>query len=239
MSSLKKLYHKYIYGVMGTLIFHILLFSGFLITEIDFKGDIKEEAIIIDFSTIKELVEQKQVENKKDQNSPSTQNEHSAISNRAVNDARKNDKFFDKEYQKDIQAAQKLVKDVNNQLSKKIVDVKDFDMPAITTEGVDPDSVKNVIYSGKSNIHYYLENRYHISLRNPVYLAKGGGTIIIDIAVDRNGNVVKAVPRVNSSIKDPMMVEYAQNAASRSVFNADQKAPGIQTGTITYTFVAQ
>ena len=44
MSSIKKLYHQYIYGVMGTLIFHILLFSGFLISEIDFKQNVRDES---------------------------------------------------------------------------------------------------------------------------------------------------------------------------------------------------
>ena len=73
----------------------------------------------------------------------------------------------------------------------------------------------------------------------PVYLAKGGGTIIVDIAVDRQGRVIKAEPRNNNGVKDPMLPEYAQNAALRTLFNADQTAPKIQTGTITYTFVAQ
>lgn len=241
MSSFNKLYHQYIYGLMGTLIFHILLFSGFLIAEIDLKKEIREEAIVIDFS-VPEEVEDKKVQEEKNtkRNTPSTQRDRSAaISNRAVNDARRNDEFFDKEYLNDVKAAQKLVKDVARQLSKKVADVGDFDMPAITTEGVDPDSIKNVIYSGKSNIHYYLENRYHLRLLNPVYLAKGGGKIIVDIAVDRNGNVVKAEPRAASGIKDPMLPEYARNAALRTVFNTDPSAPKVQTGTITYSFVAQ
>ena len=240
MTSIRELYHRYIYGLMGTLIFHILLFSGFLIAEIDFNGEIKEEAIIVDFATIEDVKPEKpEIEKRQDQNVPSTQNERSFTSNRAVNDAQKNDKFFDKEYLKDVQEARKLVNDVNRQLSKKVVDKGDFDMPEITTEGIDPDSIKNMIYSGKSNIHYFLENRYHLSLRNPVYLAKGGGKITVDISVDRNGKVISAVPRNDSGINDPMLPEYAQNAAFRSVFNADRSAPRVQSGTITYTFVAQ
>lgn len=247
MSLIKKLYHQYIYGLMGTLIFHILLFSSLLIAEIDLKKEIKEEMIVLELSVPEdlkeeELKEEKATEEEKsnDQNTRSTQNERgSAGSNMAVNDARKNDKFFDKEYINDVQAAQNLAKNVSRQLSKKVASVGDFNMPEITTEGVDPDSIKNVIYSGKSNIHYFLENRYHVSLLNPVYLAKGGGKITIDIAVDRNGNVVKAAPRANSGIKDPMLPEYALNAALRTVFNADQSAPKVQSGTITYTFVAQ
>lgn len=240
MSKLRDLYRRNIYGVMGTLIFHILLFGFFLLAEIDFKHEAKEEAILIDFSTLEELEkEMPPVEKEKQQNAPATQNERNAsISNRAVNDASKQDKFFDKEYLRDVQNAQRLVQNVKQQLSKKVADIGDFDMPEITTEGVDPDSVKNVIYSGKSNIHYFLENRYHISMRNPVYLAKSGGKVIVDIAVDRDGNVIKAEPR-SSSASDPMLAEYAQSAAARTLFNRDMKAPKIQKGTITYTFVAQ
>jgi len=227
---------------MGTLIFHILLFSCFLFAEINKKKDIKEEAIVLDFSTPEEIKvkpEKKQEEKSSDRNSPSTQSEKSAsTSNRAVNDAQKKDAFFDKEYLNDVKEARKLVDDVNRQLSQKIAGKGDFEMPEITTKGENPDSIKNVIYSGKSNIHYYLENRYHVSLRNPVYLAKGGGKITVDIAVDRDGNVVRAEPRA-SSVSDPMLPEYARSAALRTVFNTDHSAPKIQTGTITYTFVAQ
>ncbi len=241
MSKLRDLYRRNIYGVMGTLIFHILLFGFFLLAEIDFKHEAKEEAILIDFSTLEELEkEMPPVEKEKQQNAPATQNERSAsISNRAVNDASKQDKFLDNEdLRRDIQNAQQLSQKVKQQLLKKVADVGDFDMPAFSTEGVDPDSVKNVIYSGKSNIHYFLENRYHKKLFNPVYMAKSGGKVIVDIAVDRDGNVIKAEPRSSSS-SDPMLAEYAQSAAARTLFNRDSKAPKIQKGTITYTFVAQ
>jgi hypothetical protein len=112
-------------------------------------------------------------------------------------------------------------------------------MPEAVTEGQDPDSIKNTIYSGKSNIHYFLENRFHVRLPIPVFLAKGGGLITIDIQVDRSGKVVKAEARPAGNISDPMLPVYATQAAERTVFNADTKAPAIQRGTITYRFVAQ
>jgi len=241
MSGIKALYHKYIYGLMGTLIFHILLFTSFLIAEIDYNGKVVEQTIEIDFRVLEEM--QKKMDkvamlNK--QNSSSTLSEQrSMVGNRGVNDAKIKDNFFDKEYLNDVQNAQKLVKSVNSQLSKKIAATEDFDMPSVSTEGQEPESIKNIVYSGKSNIHYFLEKRYHIRLPIPVYLAKGGGIITVDILVDQQGRVIKAEPRTSSSINDPMLPEYAQNAASRTVFNADKTAPKFQSGTITYTFVPQ
>ena len=112
-------------------------------------------------------------------------------------------------------------------------------MPEATSEGQNPDSIKNVIYSGKSNIHYFLENRFHIRLPIPVYLAKSGGEIKVDIQVDKTGKVIKAEAKSARVANDPMLTEYAIQAAEHTVFNADAKAPSVQKGSITYKFVAQ
>ena len=250
MSKIKELYRKNIYGVMGTLIFHILLVTGFWVAELNLKVDIqKEDAILLDFTMPedqKEITETK-TEKQQEKNIASDQsmkNIKQSVSNRAVNDASKNDatkkdKFFDDNYNRDIEEAKKMVVDVNKQLSKKIPAIKKYEMPEVTTEGQDPDSIKNVIYSGKSNIHYFLENRFHVRLPVPVYLAKSGGEVKVDIQVDRSGKVIKAQARSVKNTNDPMLTEYATQAAERTVFNADAKAPLIQKRSITYLFVAQ
>lgn len=243
MPKLKEIYRRNIYGVMFTLIFHILLVSGFLVAELRLDVEPqKEEAILLDFTAPEEtkMPEPEKVKSEQ-QTGQSPSNDRS--SNRAVNDAptilRKTDKFFDDSYRRDIEEAQKVVADVNKQLSKKIPPVEKFKMPEATTEGQNPDSIKNVIYSGKSNIHYYLPNRYHVRLPIPVYLAKGGGEITINIQVNREGKVVKAEAGSARNVNDPMLPTYAIQAAERTVFNSDPKAPAIQQGTITYHFVAQ
>jgi hypothetical protein len=70
-------------------------------------------------------------------------------------------------------------------------------------------------------------------------LAKKGGTVIVDIQVDRTGKVIKAEPRPSRNLNDPMLPVYARQAAEETVFNSEPKAPAIQKGTITYNFVAQ
>lgn len=248
MSSIKELYRKNIYGVMGTLIFHILLVSFFSLSELNLSVEPeKEEAILLDFTLPEKMEElpQPEKEMQPEQNEASSQAmERQQANNRGVNDApttykaTRQDKFFDAEYKKDIENAKKMVADVNKQLSKKIPQVKKFEMPEATTEGQDPDSIKNVIYSGKSNIHYFLENRFHVRLPIPVYLARSGGEVKVDIQVDRSGRVIKAETR-SKVPSDPMLLEYAVQAAERTVFNQDAKAPAIQRGSITYKFVAQ
>jgi hypothetical protein len=245
MTNIKALYRKNIYGVMGTLIFHILLIGGFLLAEMNYNFKIeKDETIMLDILSSVEIEkvpdrEQETLADKKNGSELSKRQVQSALSNQAVNDALIKDKFFDASYKHDIDEAKKLAADVNKQLSKKIVPAKNFDMPVASSEGQNPDSIKNVIYSGKSNIHYFLENRHHITLPIPVYLAKGGGTIIVDIQVDRSGKVIKAEARPAKNINDPMLPNYAIQAAEHTVFNSESKAAAIQKGTITYTFVAQ
>lgn len=230
---------------MGTLIFHILLFSLFLLADINRKGTVQEEELLIEFPDI--LPEPEQEENATEQESEPLPNEAAAPlsqtqSNRtniASNRLAQTDEFFDEDYMREVEAARQLVSDVNNQLSKESVDLEDIEMPVKTTEGMDPDSIENIVYTGESNIVYYLENRYHVRLPIPVYLAQSGGLVIVDIAVNPQGQVVQAEPRQNPSIRDEQIYLYAKAAASRTVFNADPGAPNPQKGTIHYTFVAQ
>ena len=250
MWNIKQLYRENIYGVMGTLIFHILVVAAFLLAELNLNVKIeKEEIILIDFPVPEKMQEtpKPDMEKQEEKNIASDQsmkNIRQSGSNRAVNDAVNNraikeDKFFDQKYKQDIEEAKQMVANVNKQLSKKIPAIKKYEMPEATTEGQDPDSIKNVIYSGKSNIHYFLENRFHVRLPIPVYLAKSGGEVKVDIQVDRSGKVIKAEVRSTKATGDPMLTEYAVQAAERSVFNSDTKAPTVQKGSITYKFVAQ
>ncbi len=247
MNKLRKIYQENIYGVMGTLIFHILLLSGFLLSEVNLKGEVSEEPVIIDFSAFEEEEPEVNEEvadekSREDENTPSnelTPPGQASRSNRPVNDASAEDPFFNDAYRQEIAEAEKLVSDVNRQLTKKIPDIREFEMPEETTGGIDPDSIKNTIYSGESNIHYHLENRHHVRLPIPVYLAQGGGKITVDIWVSQAGRVIRAEVRPGSQISDAMLPEYARQAAQRTVFNADRTAPSPQKGTITYTFVPQ
>ncbi len=231
---------------MGTLVFHILLFSVFLLADIDIKGNVKEEEILIEFPDeilepeLPEEVEEDQPAQESMQ-AENTNNQSNIASNRLAreNTTTNTDEFFDDDYMKELEAAQQLRSNVSSQLSKKTVDIGDLKMPVETTEGMDRDSIKNIIYAGESNIVYYLENRYHISLPVPVYLGQGGGTVIVDIKVDRDGRVIDASPRSNTSKADKQIFTFAKEAALHTVFNSDKSAPAVQSGSIHYTFVAQ
>ncbi len=246
MRKFREIYKRNIYGVMGTLVFHILLFAAFLLAEVDMKGNVQEEELLIEFP--EELLNEPEVPEEEQTkpeepmpNDPSSQlsETQSSRTNIASKQIMESEEFFDEEYTQEVEAARQLASDVNEQLSKETIDLEDIEMPVETTDGMEPDSINNVVYTGESNIVYYLENRYHRSLPIPVYLAQGGGKVVVDIKVNRNGKVIEAEPRKNRSIRDDQIYLYAKAAALRTLFNSNMQAPEIQSGTIHYTFIPQ
>ncbi len=230
---------------MGTLVFHILLVATFLLAEVDMKGNIKEEALLIEFPDIVPEIEELPPEDESNQDNAIENNTSERFTNRASNRmatenvTKSAEEFLKDDYLEEVEAAKKLRSDVNQQLSKEIVDINDIEMPVETTEGLNPDSIKNKNYTGESNIVYYLENRYHLSLPIPVYLTQSGGKVIVDIVVNQQGIVVQATPRADRKLRDEQIYLYAKAAALRTVFNSDFNAPSAQKGTIQYTFIPQ
>jgi len=245
VSTLVRIYKRNIYGVMGTLVFHILLISAFLLADVDMKGNVREEHIIIEFPDIlpspDEMPAEKQGAPESSENNIYTSPTTNTASNRLSREKTTTsaDDFFDETFRKEMEAAQNLASNVREQLSKEVTNIEDIKMPIESTRGMDPDSIENVIYVGESNIVYYLEDRYHIDMPIPVYLAQSGGVIIVDISVNQKGKVVKAESRRNRKVKNEQTYLYAQSAALNTTFNSTSDAPEIQKGTIHYTFISQ
>ena len=71
----------------------------------------------------------------------------------------------------------------------------------------------------------------------PSYDSSKDGDVVVEIWVDRNGNVTEVkAPGKGSKNYDTNMVEAAKRAARQAHFNADPNATEKQYGTITYKF---
>jgi hypothetical protein len=241
--SIKKTYGHHIYSIMGTLAFHVILVGIFLISEMNLKGVIKEKDLYIEIPV--EMFNQEETVRAIQETTGEAFSDASSMTNQPSGripggkEDPVRDRFFDEEYQREIREAQKLVSDVNDQLSKERVSLDDIPMPEDITDGKSREEISNIVYSGESNVEYHLENRYHLRMPIPVYLARGGGVVVIDIVVNREGKVISAQPRRNSSIRDELIYLYAQRAAERTYFNSDPSAPVTQIGNIRYTFIPQ
>ncbi len=245
MKRLVNLYRNNIYGIIGTLLFHVFLIGFLLLAEIRQKGEISENALEIEIpieliSEAEELLAALDRSNGEvglPENGSDMYEGTNLASNRSVLNA--TDRFFDEQYEKEVASAKELADAVDEQLSKELTDIESIPMPEDVTEGKTKEEISNVVYSGKSNIEYQLANRHHLRLPIPVYLARGGGEVIVDVVVNRQGRVVSAKPRRSGQLRDEQIYLYAGIAAQRSVFNTDETAPALQTGTIRYTFIAQ
>ena len=92
---------------------------------------------------------------------------------------------------------------------------------------------------GKGNgIGYDLGGRGYKNLTMPPQGFPEEGHIVVEIWVDREGQVIRAeISPKGSTIVNNDMRQSAIQAAKRSIFNTDPDAPEEQHGTITYTFV--
>lgn len=85
---------------------------------------------------------------------------------------------------------------------------------------------------------YSLAGRSARSLPKPNYPGSEEGVVVVQITVDKFGNVTKAEPGARgSTTMNTQLLSAAQKAALQAKFNLDNNAPAFQTGTITYRFV--
>ncbi len=89
-----------------------------------------------------------------------------------------------------------------------------------------------------NGISFSLGGRGSLFLEKPTAKFKEQGIVVVDIWVDREGNVKKAqVNRKGSNILDQNLQKIAVDAAYNSTFAKDNTATVLQRGTITYKFV--
>lgn len=95
-------------------------------------------------------------------------------------------------------------------------------------------------FSGAVTVAYNFSDpvRHHRDLYVPAYRSKGGGVVVVDVWLDRNGNVTQA--RIASSTNKELNQQALDAARHRkTLFRIEDSAPVSHRGTITYTFVAQ
>ena len=99
------------------------------------------------------------------------------------------------------------------------------------------DDYTNINSSGDGGISYSLDGRNPLKLPEPTYNYQVEGKVVVEVTVDQNGKVTKAVPGVKGSTTlDENLLQSAKEAALKAVFDVKFDAPAYQKGTITYYF---
>jgi len=247
MGKLLRLYRDNINGIIATLAIHLVVLVILLFSELRNNIILPEDSLFLDFISEEVKSPDKEKESMDlgaqslslNGSQSGTRNSNRALNLGDQSGRTSGDPFFDREYAKEVAEAKQLASEVNKNLAKKIPEIGDIPMPVAHTEGMTREEVKRSSFKGKSNIRYLLGNRYHLQLPIPVYLAQGGGEVVVDILVNRNGEVLTAIPREGTNLSDLTILAYAKQAAEKTLFNTDNSAPERERGTITYIFVAQ
>lgn len=160
------------------------------------------------------------------------------------------EKFEDYEnYQMTSQAVSNIVEsriqeDINKIIDENDLNPDDTELPDIATQALDVYSPKEYeeeqVYEGPTNIYFSLKDRKITKLKVPVYKCEGGGLIQVEIRVSRRGKVEwVSIDTAVSTTRDPCLINAARKAAKQTRFNFSTKASALQSGTITFRFVAQ
>ncbi len=233
-------------GILGTLIFHLLIILVFLTTKITDTSHFDFSSILIDFQsdatpepenkqatlTNPELEFEQYLADVLTRNIAVSENEDRPVP----------DKFKDMDpslrHELDQRMSEILQKAATGQmpeLTEGPTISMDFKKPEATKEIKEPEP-----YTGPTNIYYNLQSRRALWLPVPIYKCPGSGIVTVDIIVNQLGNVIHA--RVISNplnFNEECLQSAAIGAALKARFNQSSTAPLRQLGTITFNFQPQ
>lgn len=233
-------------GIMGTLIFHLLLAIFLLGMKISRLGVHTETEILVEAPETKEIRERQEAEQHKEdvRRRSSAEEVERMLRSIAVNE---NVKRHSENRETDVR---EYVGEILDELHEKgeggrykAKRDENFSRDSLQhlrdRSGRELDSLKSVFYSGESSVSYNLKDRFARFLPIPVFKCESGGKVVVEIAVTSRGTVQKAVVVESAFRSDESLWRVAVDAAERSRFNENPNAPALQKGTITYHFVRQ
>jgi outer membrane biosynthesis protein TonB len=90
---------------------------------------------------------------------------------------------------------------------------------------------------GGSGGNYRLGNRKAVSKPKPTYDCNEEGRVVVSISVDKSGKVISARAGIKGTTNSAScLLSRAKEAALKTRFNSDSKAPSKQVGSIIYNF---
>lgn len=248
-----KNYDGKLIGILGTVIIHLIAAIIFMLFQIkSLKTDTSNE-FLVEFEPLEETpITRKLIELPATSVEKIFQDDEEML-NIARNLANKSDAKINPDDYID-KVKEELIKSgklgVNNYIDeqKKTNTSKAVEKSTIETESTEnneketPDESQKMAanYKGATRIYYDLEGRTHTYLPIPIYKCQGAGKVVLSIEVNQKGTVEKAlVISDESTTSDPCLIETSVKTALISRFNSDIYSPKIQTGTLSYHFVAQ
>ncbi len=245
---------RYKFAILGTVLFHVIFFmtTNFVTVQRPYKLEepiteieIETDAIELDEAMLEMLNRQNEMSNEELYNLAADQNDtreksyenfsSQDLDEQVENEARELEKQYFDEWAK-------THPDSDGPPSSSSNDSQD-DRNETQTQS---DQRNNVVdnsggnaFAGQVMVSFSLKNRKAHALEIPGYTCNGSGTVVIDIKVDKAGDVRTAEynPSLSRGASD-CMIEKAKRYAKRARFSYSD-AGGSSSGTITYKFQGQ
>lgn len=229
-------------GILGTVIFHMLLLVLFLILQIRSERRERMREMVVEFveSEMPDLQPGEEL-SEEDANLPVRQSLMERVRNIPVNISRKlEQELSTREYEERmLRELEENRPEEYKRLEERLTSLE-AEYREMIRESEPAGDEEPPVYEGPTRIYYDLKDRHHLYLHLPVYLCEGSGVVEVGISVNQKGYVTRvSVPDLGEGMNATCLAEAAKEAAAQSRFNPDPSAPPDQKGTITYHFVSQ
>lgn len=235
--------YKHRVGLCVTLIVYLLLMIGFIASKISIGKRESAQGMYIDLETLAELeAERDRLEREIEEKMRREQLDWRSVQNRVSNENATDERLQDDRGTNAIAlneaaaaAAEKM------RANREAYDQGLAEEQAIRQREGNSDLAqerRDVQVKGSVTVSFSLVDpvRHSRYLEIPAYRCEAGGEVVVQITVNRAGEVVAAKVRQGG---DECMRETALGASRASTFNIDPSAPERQNGTITYIFIPQ
>lgn len=241
-------------GLIGTILVHLLLLLMFLSFGMSYQDPAPENpgAMMINFGTSEEGsgdIESEESASSQPENVTPTENTNTSSAEEQVltqNNTEapviKSSETQAEEAVQEQSASQSLLDALNaaNNANSNSEDGNQGDSGNPGNQG-DPKGDPNAHGTSPSgsSIGYSLGNgRGKVSFKKPENPTQKDGTVVVDIWVNRSGEVTKAKAGARgSTTTNPILEKKAEEAAYAAKFKSDNNAPFEQKGTMTFVFI--
>lgn len=105
-------------------------------------------------------------------------------------------------------------------------------------ESGDPNSSNYTGGGSGDGVNYDLTGRSMVKVKKPNNPTQEDGKVVVEIVVDKNGKVIRATPGARgSSTTNPTLYKISKEAALEARFNVKADAPAEQKGTMTFVYI--
>ncbi|MEO8069226.1 MAG: energy transducer TonB [Flavobacteriales bacterium] len=235
--------HKY--GVIGTLLLHSFVLLGFSIAEISSQRqeENKEEEYLEIVTPMTDAELQAIADQSTAQQQPQGEVTN-AISNAMAQLAQPSAATMERFEAKSMEDLKEMERQEFDRLAQeRTARGEEIVVPALTPEKWDKklymEPAKPIKLAGNVTVEHNLTDR-SANIAVPAYKCKSGGTVTIDVEVDRSGHVKRSsLNQAASTTSDACMTDLAEQAAVNAAFSPSTSAGDPQKGWIKFIFVPQ